>query len=99
MAEQDSNKNNTWMAYLATIAPYTADNAIAKKTGVQQSMMSKWRHGQASPGLKMVTAVATAYGRNPVEAYVAAGLIDLDLVIKSLRMDSILLLRELGFNC
>lgn len=94
----DDNKNAIWVAYLDVIAPFMSDNAISKKSGVEQTVVSKWRRGVASPGLKAVTKIAGAFGRNPVEAYVAAQLIEIDLVAGSLRQNSLQLLAEIGIT-
>lgn len=92
----DDKKTATWLAYLDVIAPFMSDNAIALKSGVQQTMVSKWRRGQSAPGLSAVTRICEAFGRNPVEGYVAAELIDIDLVVGSLRQNSLNLLAEIG---
>lgn len=57
------------------LAPGDTQAAIAESAGVDQTTAGRWVRGEVSPSAASATLFAKAHGRNPVEAWVAAGLI------------------------
>lgn len=60
-----------WWLWLADIASGAKQQDIAARIGVDQSHISRWKAGYR-PGVDFVIKTAEAYGRNPLEALVAA---------------------------
>lgn len=93
-----------WISYLSTL-PGKEDSphrAIAARTGIHPSTVYRWFHGTV-PTPERVIQVARAYGRDPVEALIAAGILtraDLDAPstgwIAATNAPTAVLLRELG---
>lgn len=46
---------------------------VASAAGVDPASVSRWKTGRNTPSADRVIAVARHYGRNPIEALVAAG--------------------------
>lgn len=98
----------TWGAYLELIAPAAdvtqvqfADRVL--ETGIEerfnQTTVSNWRRGVYSPPrATTVNAVALAFGREPLEALVAAGHVDINWVTKSLSSRALNTLKKIGFE-
>lgn len=63
-----------WWTYLLEIAGTTKQQDIAVRAGVDQSHLSRWKNGYP-PSVPFVIKVAEAYGRNVLEALVAAEII------------------------
>lgn len=60
-----------WFLWLQEIAGGAKQQDIAARIGVDQSHISRWKAGYR-PGVDFVVKTAQAYGRNPLEALVAA---------------------------
>jgi transcriptional regulator with XRE-family HTH domain len=65
-----------WTSYLNTLAGKedSPHRAIAAQTGIHPSTVYRWFHGTV-PTPERVIQVARAYGRDPVEALIAAGIL------------------------
>lgn len=94
-----------WRAYMDLIAPredFTqeeiADRMNERGTmNVEQSTISKWRRGTYGPARTFIAAsFAEAFGREPLEALVAAGLLDINWVAESLSPGSLATLKKIG---
>lgn len=65
-----------WSAYLRKISGDAPQKDIAKKVGVTQPTVSRWLSAGLVPNDAAVVAhVAQQYERNPLEAFVAAGML------------------------
>lgn len=53
---------------------------LAKKIGVHDSAISRWRNGQATPSLDTTMRLATVLGVDPIRLAVTAGLMDAETV-------------------
>lgn len=68
-----------WSLYLLHIADGGTQVEIGKAVGTTQVTISRWlTKGLVPTSAPMVAAVARAYGRNPLEAFVAAGMLEED---------------------
>ena len=68
--------NNTWQAYVLRIMAQDEQADAAERVGVSQATVSRWRAGRYVPTeAAVVASFARAYGRNPLEAFVAAGML------------------------
>lgn len=64
-----------WQAYVVRVSGDDRQVDVARKVGVDQATISRWRNGQRSPRQPAhVAAFAHAYGRPLQEAYAAAGI-------------------------
>lgn len=54
--------------------------SLAKRVGVHDSAVSRWRSGQGVPALPALQQVAKALGVDPIRLAVTAGLLDESLV-------------------
>ena len=61
----------TWWEYVARTAAGEEQAAIAKRVGLGQSMISRWKVSVPRP--ENAAAFARAYGRPVLEAFIAAG--------------------------
>jgi hypothetical protein len=61
----------TWWDFVQKAAGADDQATIARKVGVQQSMISRWRTSVPRP--ENAAAFARAYGRPVLEAFIAAG--------------------------
>jgi transcriptional regulator with XRE-family HTH domain len=64
-----------WWDYVTRIAGTDEHIAIAAKSGIGTSVLSRWSHGTHDPSAQMVVTFARAYNRPPVEALTVAGYI------------------------
>lgn len=97
-----------WREYLNVIAPVAdvrqvqfVERVLDKHEDVSldQTTVSNWRRGLYSPPRSaVIVAVAEAFDREPLEALVAAGLVDIDWVTKSLSRDGLRVLKEIGIE-
>lgn len=74
-----------WWAYVTRIAGTVEQKTIAGKTGIGTSVLSRWSQGSHEPSVKLVVQFARAYGRSPIEALIAAGIVtpdEIDAVIE-----------------
>lgn len=75
-------KRLNWTDYLRMISDDAAGAAIARKTGIPASTISRWLSGEFDPKPRQVVEVARAYGASPIQALIAADFLraeDLDL--------------------
>lgn len=70
----------TWSEYVRRITGGDAQNVIAKKAGVDQSTVSRWLRGIGKIDPANAAALARAYHRPVIEAFVAADFIGPDEV-------------------
>jgi len=64
-----------WWEYVTRIAGTDEHIAIAAKSGIGTSVLSRWSRGTHDPSAQMVVTFARAYHRPPVEALTVAGYI------------------------
>ena len=102
-----SESRSRWIRYVTTISGGTKRTAIAQTINkrdpdgpkINQSSITRWYTGEsAKPSPAHAAALALAYGRSPLEAFVAGALLDLEHAIDGLDADSIALLADLGFT-
>lgn len=91
-----------WPAYLEAVAGTTSRKDIARAISevtprpVAPSTISNWFGGKHQPtNAAHVAAVALAYGRSPLEAFVAARLLDIETAAAGLDAESLSLLARL----
>jgi transcriptional regulator with XRE-family HTH domain len=66
----------SWAEYVKRTIGGDNQVAVAAKTGITQSTVSRWLAGQKTPGEPAVVArFAQSYGANVLEAFVAAGML------------------------
>lgn len=61
----------TWWEYVQRIAGSATSSEISRRTGINQSSITRWQI--SSPRPESVAAFARAYGRPVLEAFIAAG--------------------------
>ena len=70
---------NTWQKYVQIVGEDSSDmtqTAIGERTGIAQSTISRWLRGTKLPTeAAQVAKFAQSYKRNPLEAFVAAGML------------------------
>lgn len=66
---------DTWEGYLRALTDGDPQVEIARRSGVGQTVISKWLTGKTVGKPGNVAAVVVAYGGNVLEAFVAAGYI------------------------
>lgn len=65
-----------WGAYVAHIAPDARQQDIADAIGVNQTTISRWLRGEKTPDeAGIIAALARHYDKNPIQAFVAAGVL------------------------
>ncbi len=88
---------NMWQQYVAAVAGGATQTAIGERTGIAQSTIGRWLNGGYVPTeAAKVAAFAQAYERNPLEAFVAAGMLTQDEAGRGLDESSVILLRSLA---
>lgn len=65
-----------WWDYITRISGTGQQKRMSDDTGISQTAFSRWKKEQNKPEAPHVIAFARAYGRPPVEALVAAGILD-----------------------
>lgn len=60
------------------LSAHATQKEIAAVTGIEQTSISQWKRGLGTPKWQSVVAIARAYHRSPVEAFIAAGYITED---------------------
>jgi transcriptional regulator with XRE-family HTH domain len=63
----------TWGDYVTRISKTSVTTEIAKATGINQSSVYRWLREDAIPTTAHAARFAQTYGRNVLEAFVAAG--------------------------
>lgn len=90
---------SAWPQYVERVSGTTDRAAIGKLAGLSASAASRWMTGATKPTQAgNVAHFAQECGRNPVEAFVAAGLLDLDDTLGALGRESLDLLAEIGIE-
>lgn len=70
---------NMWMEYVEAVTDGATQTAIALHTGITQSTISRWLRGDKVPTEAAQAAkFAQKYQRNPLEAFVAAGMLTIE---------------------
>ncbi|AKJ72048.1 helix-turn-helix domain-containing protein [Gordonia alkanivorans] len=64
---------NKWWAYVQQRTTGATQKAISEETGIEQTVLSRWKLGRNRPDAQNVIQFARAMGRPPMEALVAAG--------------------------
>lgn len=86
----------TWQKYVATITGDATQTAIAERTEIAQTTIGRWLNGTKAPTeAAKVAAFAQSYDRNPLEAFVAAGMLTVDQAGRGLEAHSVKLLESL----
>lgn len=65
--------SNEWWAYVQQRTAGSTQKAISDETGVEQTVLSRWKLGRNRPEAQSVVEFARAIRRPPTEALVAAG--------------------------
>lgn len=65
--------SNEWWAYVQQRTTGSTQKAISDETGVEQTVLSRWKLGRNRPEAQSVVEFARAIHRPPTEALVAAG--------------------------
>lgn len=69
--------NTLWQQYVSAVLGEDNQSDAAKKTRVNQTTLGRWIRGEVRPtNAANVAAFAQDYGRNVLEAFVAAELLD-----------------------
>lgn len=76
--EQTVTTMTEWATYLATITRGASAPKIARHTKLNHSTVWRWLHGDSKPGAQAAIRVALAYGANPGDALIAAGITTAD---------------------
>lgn len=88
----------TWSAYVRLLAGDEPQSRIGERAGVNQTTASHWLRGRVAPKTASAAAFAVSFGRNPIEAFIAAGLLDLEHGAAALGADELALLADLGIG-
>lgn len=76
----------SWWAYVQKVTGGAAQTAIAERAGIAQSSVNRWK--TVIPKSENVISFARAYGRPPLEALQAAGLVsDEDIELTKVPID------------
>lgn len=68
-----------WQKYVEAVTGGATQTAIGEATGIAQTTIGRWLRGQKAPSEAAQAAkFALAYDRNPLEAFVAAGMLSID---------------------
>lgn len=65
--------SETWAEYVTRVTADLPQKHVADLTGMDQTGISRWRHGRNVPRAENVVAFAKSLGLRPIEALVAAG--------------------------
>jgi len=79
----DVKQQETWAEYVKRVTRSMSQNRVAELTGIAQTNVGRWLRGEA-PRSESAVQFARALGEDPLEALVAAGLLDTD-ELKTLR--------------
>jgi hypothetical protein len=69
------NEDSTWPAFIAHVAEGVPNGRIAAAVGVHTSTIGRWKTGATTPAPTEAVRFARAYGVNPIDALLAAGLV------------------------
>lgn len=87
-------KHAEWARYVKYVVGDDDQTTVAARVGVSQTTVSRWLKGMV-PDPGTVAALAEEYGRSVPEAFVAAGMLTVDQVGRSMSKASRQLLAEL----
>lgn len=87
-------KSNEWGRYVQYVIGDDNQTTAAARVGVAQPTIGRWLEGNV-PDRANVAALAQAYGRSELEAFIAAGMLTADQVGRSLNKASRELLASL----
>lgn len=88
-----------WSEYVKLVVRDEPQAVVRERLGMSQSTASRWMSGTYSPSdAATIAHFARTYGRNPLEAFVVAGVLEMDQVLPALNDDAVHLLAELGFQ-
>jgi transcriptional regulator with XRE-family HTH domain len=76
MHQFDGRVTESWAEYIRRISATVGDTNqldISKRTGLDQTAVSRWMRDKNQPKAEAVITFARAYGRSPIEALIAAG--------------------------
>lgn len=73
----DVKQQETWAEYVKRVTRSMSQNRVAELTGIAQTNVGRWLRGEA-PRSESAVQFARALGEDPLEALVAAGLLDTD---------------------
>lgn len=86
-----------WAKYVIHLVGDEHWKVTRDRGGVSQGTISRWRNSELLPDKAAVVAYfARAYGRNPLEAFVAAGMLTMDEARTAIDPESVLLLETLA---
>lgn len=92
----NTSVDGLWAAYVTRFGEGMTQRQIGEKAGVDQATAGRWVRGEKVPTEAAVVArLAQGFGRNPLEAFVAAGFLSLDEVGRGLEKESADLLRTM----
>ncbi len=92
-----TSPNGLWALYVATLGEGKTQRQVGEMTGVDQATVGRWLRGEKIPTEAGVVAkLAQGFGRNPLEAFVAAGFLSVDDAGRGLERDSRRLLASLS---
>lgn len=92
----DASPVGLWAAYVARFGQGLTQQQVGDRAGVDQATVGRWLRGLKVPTeASVVAALAQGFGRNPLEAFVAAGFLTVDEAGRGLDRESTRLLDAL----
>ncbi len=90
-------RNDTWITYVRTVIGHDTQTRAGKRTLLGQTTIGRWLNGAKAPTeAAKVAAFAQGYGRNVLEAFVAAGMLTEEEAGRGLPASSVWFLRSLS---
>jgi hypothetical protein len=84
----------TWAEFVRAVVGDESGKATSLRIGQSESAVSRWKTGQVIPMPREAVAFARAYGRNPLEALVAAEYLSEEEVAEPIEVHRTLQLRD-----
>jgi transcriptional regulator with XRE-family HTH domain len=69
----DVNNTHAWDNYFAALIGADSNAEAARKSGITEATLGRWKKGSVDPKPRQVVVIARAYNASPVEALIAAG--------------------------
>lgn len=89
--------NDTWIRYVRTVIGEDTQTRAGERTQLGQTTIGRWLNGAKAPTeAAKVAAFAQGYGRNVLEAFVAAGMLSEEQAGAGLPKSSVWFLRSLS---
>lgn len=86
-----------WQAYVAHFTPGETQAQVAARAGVDQTTAGRWQRGDKVPTSPAVVAkFCQSADRNPVEGFVAAGMLTLEEAGRALEPAEVQLLKSIA---